>query len=433
MAPAPQPPSQLYATTNAITTSSYPDFTTATTVTVDGATTIDGVVVAGTTALEALRALTTITGTLSIKNASSHAVAAVMTGLIRVKHLTLIGVASAAGTVFTAPDLLVVQGDVHIGNNAALETISFPSLGVVGGRADIYDNSALASIHLGGLHLVSGDLYIGGFKSRDRSLVSIDVASLTTVGGDMLLFSLTVLREVHFAKLHTLGGGLELARNDKLETFQADKLQSIGGDMEVNHNARLVRLGMGSVHVIRGACLVYDNMLLSQVSMPLLRSVENEVYIGEYETAVAIQHLDFFSLQTIGGYLHVEALTYTVNCTWPNLLSVGDNVVLGFNAVLRRFTAPLLATIGGAILITDNAQLREFDVPHTVFVTSVNNPRLRTSVGPTTTTRPPLSTPPAHTPGYIWDPFTPRFEPAPGAGTEGSVHTMYGPFASFAH
>lgn len=83
-------------------------------------------------------------------------------------------------TQLSMPGLIVVDGDVEVSNNPLLDVIELPSLGVAAGSVDITNNDGAETIDLGGLVGVGGDVTITGYAQ-------LFLDTLYIAGGDVTL------------------------------------------------------------------------------------------------------------------------------------------------------------------------------------------------------------------------------------------------------
>jgi hypothetical protein len=84
-----------------------------------------------------------------------------------------------------APTLRVIEGDLFLGGNTLLTSLSLPALEIVGGRLTLNGNHSLPLVDLPSLQEIEGNLSV----RFDASIEDILVPALTRVGGDLTIRS----------------------------------------------------------------------------------------------------------------------------------------------------------------------------------------------------------------------------------------------------
>ena len=135
---------------------------------------------------------------------------------------------------------------------------------IVTGDLVVEDQDWLVSLELPCLASVDGRLNI---KENDHaSLTSVDMSSLTSVGGDLDIDANTSLTTFDMPSLASVGGHLVIYWNNPLTTFDMDNLTATGGYVEIESNASLGSLdGLSSLTSVGGYLSIRGNPCLSQL------------------------------------------------------------------------------------------------------------------------------------------------------------------------
>lgn len=201
-------------------------------------------------------------------------------------------------TLFDAPTLQLVSGDLTISDSTILATVNLAQLTTVG----TLTYNALPSLEQTGLTT--------GITSAEE--ITIQNTGLTSLDG-INVFELKIFDVNNNGDIETIDSGLE----------------SVTDTLSINYNAEKVEV-------------VLDKLTTAN-------SVEFE----------HISSLSASNLTTINGSLSLQSNTLT-SFEFPELTSIGKSLSINSNDDLEEFDFPQLKTIGGALNIQENEKLKDF-------------------------------------------------------------------------
>jgi len=163
----------------------------------------------------------------------------------------------------TFRELTSVGGSIRVEDNSALTTVSFSALTELGGGLELIELNELLAVSVPELATIPGDLLLGDPDDQTwhYALTTVDLGSVTSVGGRVALRGLPVLEQVNLPLVQTIGGALaiestcatqlDLAELSSVGSLQLQglcgvddftglsSLSQVAGDLTVSGNARL--------------------------------------------------------------------------------------------------------------------------------------------------------------------------------------------------
>jgi len=235
-----------------------------------------------------------------------------------------------------------------------------------------------------GCNIISGNLRIEGPNITDLDGLS----GLTSIGGDMLIFSNYALTNIDgLSNLTTIGGKLNIWHNLELTNIDGlSGLSLVGGDLEIENNNELENLdGLSSLTSVGYLMVINDNASLSNIDglssltsvdrvmisdndvlenldgLSSLTSLSSTLRIARNSSLTSVDGLS--ALTTIGGFLTIQENALLTNIDgFSSLTSVaGDLIIENNDALITIDGLSNLTSIGGMVEILDNASLTNLD------------------------------------------------------------------------
>ena len=269
--------------------------------------------------------------------------------------------ADQAATVITGNAFPLTQAHAD-----ALATVK-----MIGGSLELVADYDLSSSII---ENIAGDLVIKGIST---SSVAIDLATLTTVGGNVLVYENSGLTSVSLDNLILVYGMAKLNDNATLNTLSMTSLGSLGAldidnydsnDPNYAGHGQLVNLDINDATVLGDVDIEYPG-IGSNVS---LGNIGGTLYLSN----TGIENL-ILKGQEVGGDFILSNNGALTLLTVDELTSVAGNLEITYNngydpltylpkglAVLPDFTA--LTTIGGNLNISGNGEFTTIDAFHNV-------------------------------------------------------------------
>ena len=240
-------------------------------------------------------------------------------------HLTL----SSPGEV-SLPSLRSVAGHI-IADGGALTTLDLPSLVSVGGEILLRDNSALTSFSAPSLSLIPG-----GFTVSDNvALTTMETPLLSSVLDHFNLTNQAVLSSLDISSLTSVDGKFSVSDNAMLLSLSAPSLASVDGEFSVERNDALLALEAGSLSSSK-QFFVRNNEVLTTLTLPALESVRDDFSVSSNPSLVTL--------------------------TLPVLESVRDDFSVSSNPSLVTLTLPVLESVRDTFSVSSNPSLVTLDV-----------------------------------------------------------------------
>jgi len=208
--------------------------------------------------LEAFRAYTSITGSLSIENSY-------LTSLEGLESLTKIGGGliihdnNSLTSLEGLNNIISVGGRLQIYDNNSLTSLqALKNIASVGWDLQIYNNDSLTSLE--GLNNI---VSLRGLQiERNDSITSLQAFNnLTSVDGFVIIHgndSLTSLQGLN--NIISVLGYLQIKENDSLTSLQGlNRLTLIDGYLDIDNNFSLISLGLDNLSAVRGNFSIYYN------------------------------------------------------------------------------------------------------------------------------------------------------------------------------
>jgi O-acetyl-ADP-ribose deacetylase (regulator of RNase III) len=219
-----------------------------------------------------------------------------------------------------AANVLSKAKDIIINSNG-LTSISFPALTTMSGQLYIFSNASLATANFGSLSTTSSNVVI-----QSNGLTSISLPALTTVSGQLNISSNASLATANFGSLST-AGGINIQSNGLTSiSFPALATMSSGG-LSVSGNASLATANFGNLSTAGGINIQSNG--LTSISFP--------------------------ALTTVSGQLYISSNASLATANFGNLSTAGEIQILQNG--LTSISFPALTTLSGQLSISSNASL----------------------------------------------------------------------------
>uniref|UniRef100_A0A0G4F271 Receptor L-domain domain-containing protein n=1 Tax=Chromera velia CCMP2878 TaxID=1169474 RepID=A0A0G4F271_9ALVE len=248
-----------------------------------------------------------------------------------------------------------VTGGIRIEKLWSLESLNdLSALVTVGGQMIIREVplvKEVAAPALCNLETVEGNLELGGTGIEFWPLELIHLPALKTVTGDFRADDFSKeMKAILLPVLETLGGNTEINENSGLELFYAPELRLIEGPTifgdGITENCDLKVIFMPKLETALDL-VITENKQLACIDLSSLKNATSEVEIRDQPE---LQELRIGSLETTGDSLDISDLGLT-ELNLPKLTTVGTNgrgnLELGGSFGLKTISAPLLTTVNG--------------------------------------------------------------------------------------
>lgn len=287
---------------------------------------------------DALAAVTTIDGSLTINPAATISLQPLQ-DLVEVRDN--LSIDSAAQTNLVGLDsLFTVLGTFSVTGASFSSISSLRMLKSVTGSVTLNGLPLLASLDgLQGLTTVQGDLTL-----RDLALVAslAPLSSITSIGGELRVADLPEITSIDgFQSLTSLGSDLNLKNNDKLTSVAgfaplAAAQPTLTGTLNIKYHAVLSNLAGLQFTTLENQLDIYDNPMLTSLSpLSSLTSV-GQIILGQG------------TFTSLNGLQNITTVTGSI--------SIVDNDSLTDVSALNTLTNVGPAN-GGSVQIVDNAAL----------------------------------------------------------------------------
>ncbi|MCP3959081.1 MAG: IPTL-CTERM sorting domain-containing protein [bacterium] len=238
--------------------------------------------------------------------------------------VALSGVTSVGGTGF-------LPGIVFVFNNAALETLELPNLTSIHREIEIGQNDALLSVALPELAVVRT------VRIEDNpSLAAVDLPSLETLEGNLVIREHPALASVGLANLTTVNGRLGISESGPLAELVFPQLSTVIGSLGIggHPNLRLVDL---------------PNLERAAIN-PLTEPVVS------FDSNPSLETLNLLRLNVV-RFLQISNCDALTSIDLPDLENVWVDIFIRFNDQLRSVSMPAVTFVGSGILISGNPSL----------------------------------------------------------------------------
>ncbi len=257
-------------------------------------------------------------------------------------------------TVFSAPKLLRLDGHLAIARNSLLSHLV---LGISkAASVDLIDNAKLQTVDLHSLTSMTGSLVI----AANPVLVSVDILSLMTVGGDITVIHDDALVYGIVSKLGSVGGKIFVEDNAKLQTLEARALTHVGDHIVVRKNPVLKTVDFSALQ----DCVRFDfadNAALATLAVQRLNTV-SDLRIARNLKLASLSFNALTSATTVSIFgSHKGGHVALGTCSFP-VLKTATKWFLIHRADYPLIRAPLLASVGD-LGFMDNEQLTQLAFP----------------------------------------------------------------------
>lgn len=228
-------------------------------------------------------------------------------------------------------------------------------------------------INIDGPTQLDGDL----IAHSSGGLISLSSTSISTIGGTLDLFNLTLLSTLQFEVLNTVAFISFISLPALSATTFPSSLDTV--DVTIANTFLSVIPAIDEVANLN----INNNRRLAKISLPLKNAVSINIAANSPSTALSLPNLVWvgnFTAQTDLASLSLQSLAIVnesfslVNTglsgfSVPNLSMVGDvseasgSFVINNNTALRSLVVPLLSTVGGSVQVTANDDLGSLNFP----------------------------------------------------------------------
>lgn len=219
---------------------------------------------------------------------------------------------------------LVNMISLNFTNNPNLTTVNLSNLQTLQGGLELNFLNSLTSLDLGSLSEVGGTI---GFD-ENPNLTVINLQSLETLGSGFNMTSNPLVTEIYLPNLVT-AGGISLQSNNGLTSFSAENLASVVMSVGVHNNHSLTTFSLPLLTSLGSFSLKGNNMLTS-ISFPSLQTVQRwgsswggDIYLGREPAMVSI---DFGALVSIEKDINIEIMPNVTALDIGNLVTSGGNI-----------------------------------------------------------------------------------------------------------
>lgn len=217
----------------------------------------------------------------------------------------------------------------------------------------IEDQADLDLLNDDGVNAINGDVTADGGDAN-----SINVPTLTSIGGSLIVESNAALTEVVLPNLETVGGGVSIDDNAALTDINLASLRSVGQDLNIGlTNASLGTLNLGALESVGGSFFLDTGATSTTTALVRVpTNVAGDVIISGNGGLTAL----VFDNVTIGGDLAIDANGLTEIIVIGTLTVLGD-VTITNNADLAQADIDAIfdednadVTVGGDVTSNDN-------------------------------------------------------------------------------
>lgn len=203
-------------------------------------------------------------------------------------------------------------------------SLALGSYKVISGDVEVSSDADAAA--LAGIEVVGGSLYVKGGAT-------VELASLTTVGKDVMAAGVESLTTLTFTGLNSVGGSFDVYSNNMIETVAVSSLTYVGGDMKVE--------GMEGMEGVPA------------VTLPTgLKAVGGSLVLRHLPT---VTEVTFNDITSVGGDLELASLSSVASLSFSNLMSIEGDLTVKGNAVVSTLNFDEVKMIAGKVTISDNA------------------------------------------------------------------------------
>lgn len=156
-------------------------------------------------------------------------------------------------------------GTLNVNNNKNISSIEFPNLQTVKEGLTLSFNSDECEVKLDKL------LWAANLTLQDNGDVQIN--NLTSVNGTFVL-AYNSFQTVDIPSLTSVGGSFQIFANDELEDVKIDKLKTIGGEFRIFNNSQAEELDFSKLETIKGAVNIDGEF--GNFSLPALKEVDGD-------------------------------------------------------------------------------------------------------------------------------------------------------------
>lgn len=274
------------------------------------------------------------------------------------------------------PALTAVGGVATISDDAGLGVLSLPVL-VTAGSINVHNCMGLGELSLPALRELTGNVNIGPTEDPSAglditgcdALAGIDLSSLVSVDGDIVVNGTESLIELELPALASVSGEVGVSSNAALQTVRIFASGVVDGTVTVEDNISLVDVVLG-LREHGGRIQITANDAMRSLSFPDLVSLDYELMVGSlgsWSGGSAVQVYGSPSLEEVSmpallqlGSLFVHDNTVLSSMEALGLTSVGD-VDIRSNPTLTDLDLGSLEEVENNLYVFDNPSLAHPD------------------------------------------------------------------------
>lgn len=251
--------------------------------------------------------------------------------------------------------LTTVEGLVTIDSTNNIKTLNLGQLQHVGGSFVISSNSALLGAFLPSLKSVGEDLFIFA-----NNIGGMNLESLSSVGAGVNIQGHPDLTKIILPSLSSVGGNIFVSNNRNLESVIIDELLQVSR-IQFDQNPSLNGISMQRLIQATDGILIFENMVLRDVSFPNLKIVETRPLVIR---APDLNELIINKLERLEG-----GLTFIVNrsidsLVLPELTLLRKELTILNSRTLRTVSFPQAHSDPDTVVrITANERLEQLQLP----------------------------------------------------------------------
>ncbi|GEQ70111.1 hypothetical protein JCM33374_g3787 [Metschnikowia sp. JCM 33374] len=279
---------------------------------------------------------------------------------------TAIGDINISGNGFGSIDLTGVKqiyGNLRINGTQLATVFNAPTLQLVSGQLSISDATTLATVNLAQLTTVGTLVYNAlpaltstGLTTGITSAESIVFTNtgLTSLAG-INVYKLTNFEVSNNADIATIDSGLESVTDTLAINYNSDKVEVYLDQLTSAQNIifqKIASLSVGNLTTVNGSLSLESNTLES-FDFPVLTNLGNSLSIEQNDD---LEEFGFPVLKNIGGALSIQSNDHLESFSFfPNLTTIGGSVTL--DGDFNNGTFPKLNRVAGGFNLTSTGSL----------------------------------------------------------------------------
>lgn len=251
------------------------------------------------------------------------------------------------------PSLTSVPGDL-LSDCPKLTNVRLPMLEKVDGKF-LNNTPLIEEVDCPKLHICNDGL----FTSNRQNLKTVNFPELITAKGSFLTNqSSPNFTKASFPKLQSVGGDA-IVGDSTLQKIDVPELKKVGArfcnacpELKVVEAPQLEEISRG-----------FYNVGVENISLPSLKKVTGDYFVQTEDFDSLIKSIDVPLLESVAGVL-IDASTKAEILSFPNLATVGQNLICKNQPNLSQVELPNLESVGGACVgAQESTALKKLSFP----------------------------------------------------------------------